>query len=106
MDQSSITDKLMKEPHTPFIIFFYSFTCEDECKVVNAINKYNDVSLLDLCFLGHTNSKLYLVYYNFCFCYRVISESWIFFLFLNWNFTPLGPTESLVDQEMNPDEIS
>ena len=48
MDQSSITDKLMKEPHTPFIIFFYSFTCEDECKVVNAINKYNDVPLLSI----------------------------------------------------------
>lgn len=50
MDQSNITDKLMKEPHTPFIIFssFYSFTCVDECKVVNAINKFNDVSLLSI----------------------------------------------------------
>lgn len=48
MDQSNVTDKLMKEPHTPFIIFssFYSFTCVDECKVVNAINKFNDVSPL------------------------------------------------------------
>lgn len=50
MDQSSITDKLMKESHTPFISlsFFYSFTCVDECKVVNAINKYNDVSLFSI----------------------------------------------------------
>lgn len=50
MDQSNITDKLMKEPHTPFIIFFsfYSFTCVDECKVANAINKFNDVSVLSI----------------------------------------------------------
>lgn len=48
MDQSNITDKLMKEPHTPFIIFsyFYSFTYVDEDKVVSAINKFNDVSPL------------------------------------------------------------
>lgn len=87
--------------HSLYNFFKKSFTCLDKCKVVNAINKYNDVFLLPIascwCHILHKRKGWNLNFYTLCFLPRAwapVKKFKCFFHYemiflkkdLSWNF--------------------